>query len=382
MYDAIVVGAGLSGIISAWKLSKRGKRILIIEKRKTIGGNVYDRPSYNGILEHVYGPHIFHTNNKDVVDFLSIFTDFVEYEHKVAIRINGEYITMPFNLNSIYEIFPNTLALRLEDKLLDLYKYGSRVPILKLKENDDKDLRYLATFIYENIFLGYTTKQWGGLKPEELDEYVTSRVPIAISRDNRYFSDKYQMQPKYGFSNLCNNILSDMKKVSVMLNTDFRELLKFDDGKVYLDNTRFEGEIIYSACIEDILENDKISLPYRSLRFDRQLLTDIDSYQPFAVVNYSTTQLYTRVTEFKKLTCQKSLNGSVIIKEYSVDYDKDGNDYSSIPYYPIPREDNYKLYKKVYDKVKDIFPQIKLIGRLAEYKYYNMDGVIEKALES
>ena len=383
MYDVLVIGSGLSGLISAFKKSKEGKRVLIIEKRSTIGGNVYDKPSYNGILEQVYGPHILHTNKKEVIDFLSNFTEFFEYEHKVAINLNGELISMPFNINSLYEVFPRTMASRIEEKLLSKYEYGSKVPILKLKEENDSDLSFLYDFIYNNVFLGYTMKQWGGLRPEDLDAQVTSRVPISISRDNRYFADKYQMQPKHGFTRVCENVLADMKNTAIMFNTDFREIVRFDEknSKVYLDNTIFNGEIIYTACIEDIL-SENIVLPYRSLRFDKEIIPDINSYQKYSVINYSNTQNYTRVTEFKKLTGQENINGTVVIKEYSVDYNKNAGDYSSIPYYPIPIASNFNSYEDIKSRVNSLFPQVKLLGRLAEYKYYNIDDAINNALLS
>lgn len=382
MFDTVIIGLGLSGLLSAYKLSKLGKKVLIIEKRNHIGGNVYDKASYNGILEQVYGPHIFHTDNKEVVDFLSKYTDFVEYEHKVAIKLNGEYITMPFNLNSINEVFPKTLATRLETKLIDKYGYGVKIPILKLREDTDKDLNFLSNFIYENIFLGYTIKQWGGIKPEELDKAVTSRVPISISRDNRYFQNKYQLQPKYGFTQMCENILSDIKNTSIMFNTNASEILKFDvnSKKIYLDNIEFKGNVIYTGRIEEILKDDKTILPYRSLRFDKEIHTEIDEYQPYSVVNYSNTQNYTRITEFKKLLCQNNIRGTVIIKEHSVDYNSEANDYSSIPYYPVPQEKNILLYNSMKEKVNTIFPNVRLLGRLAEYKYYDMDSTIANAL--
>jgi UDP-galactopyranose mutase len=206
--DYIIIGSGLAGSVSANILAtKYNKKVIIIEKRNHIGGNCYDFKDENNILIHKYGPHLFHTNNKEVIDYLSNFTSWDIYNHEVLAYIDGKKVPIPFNLNTLYEVFPQSKAKVLEDKLLETYGFNSKVPILELKKSTDKDLQFLADFVYEKIFVNYTAKQWG-MKPEDMDGAVTARVPIFVGRDNRYFNDSYQMLPFNGYTSMINNMLN------------------------------------------------------------------------------------------------------------------------------------------------------------------------------
>jgi UDP-galactopyranose mutase len=226
MIDYIIVGSGIAGVVMAERIAiQLNKKVLIIEKRNHVAGNCYDLKDENNILIHKYGPHLFHTNNKEVIDYLSNFTSWDIYNHEVLAYVDGAKISIPFNFNTLYEIFPNSKAKDLEDKLLQTYDYNSKVPILELKKSTDKDLQFLADFIYEKIFVNYTAKQWG-MKPEEMDGAVTARVPVFIGRDNRYFNDSYQMLPKNGYTYMINNMLNH-KNIKIMLNTDFKEISLF-----------------------------------------------------------------------------------------------------------------------------------------------------------
>jgi len=227
MFDYIIVGAGFAGSVIAERIAKvLNKKVLVIEKRNHIGGNCYDYKSKEGIIIHKYGPHLFHTNNKDVFDYLSNFTDWQIYNHKVLAFIDGKKVPIPFNFNSIELLFPKPLAEKLINKLLEKYPYGSKVPILELKKENDKDLKFLADYVYEKVFKNYTAKQWGK-RPEEIDPNVTARVPIFIGRDDRYFNDRYQVVPIDGYTKIFERMLSH-PNIKLMLNTDFREVIKVD----------------------------------------------------------------------------------------------------------------------------------------------------------
>ena len=232
MIDFIVVGSGLAGVVVAEQIaSKLNKKVLIIEKRDHIGGNCFDHKDDNNILIHKYGPHLFHTNHKEVVDYLSKFTSWDIYNHEVLAYIDGKKVPIPFNLNTLYEVFPKQKAKILEQKLLENFEYNSKIPILELKKSNDEDLSFLADFIYEKIFLNYTAKQWG-MKPEEMDSAVTARVPVFIGRDNRYFNDVYQMVPKDGYAKMINKMLKH-KNIKLMLNTEFKEVCEIKDKDFY-----------------------------------------------------------------------------------------------------------------------------------------------------
>ena len=373
MYDVLVIGSGFAGSVVAAKLAREaGRKVLIIEKRDHIGGNCYDTKDEHGILIHQYGPHIFHTNIKEVYDYLSKYTQWYDYSHEVVAKVAGEYIPVPFNLNTLKMVYKEK-AEELSKKLVDIYGYGKRVPILELRQNEDKDIQAIADYVYENIFLRYTMKQWGQ-KPEDIDPAVTGRVPVLISDDNRYFQDTYQGMPLYGFTPLFEKML-DHENIEVKLSTDAREHLMFKDDGIYLDGELFTGQIIYTGALDELFECKYGRLPYRTLTFDFEYMNE-DSFQPRAVVNYTVDEDFTRITEYKKLTGQEA-SGTTIMREYPSAYT--GED-GQIPYYAIMNDENNALYNR-YVKLVEGYKNFHLLGRLAEYKYYNIDGIVDKALK-
>ncbi|WP_024787494.1 UDP-galactopyranose mutase [Lebetimonas sp. JH369] len=374
MFDYIIIGAGFAGSVLAERIvNKLNKKVLIIEKRNHIGGNCYDERIEN-ILVHKYGPHLFHTDEKQVWDYLSNFTEWDIYHHKVLAFIDGKKVPIPFNFNALYEVFPIELSCRIEKKLLENYEYNSKVPILKLKQSNDKDLKFLADFVYEKIFVHYTAKQWDK-KPEEIDSEVTARVPVFIGKDDRYFNDKYQGIPKEGYTSLFQKMLNH-PNIKIMLNTDFREVFKIDQDtkKIYFLNQEFKGRLIFTGKIDELFDYKFGELPYRSVRMKFETL-EKEYYQEVATVNYPNNYDFTRITEFKYIHPVET-NKTVILKEYPQKYIKNQN----TPYYPIFTKENQEKYNK-YLEFSNNFKNIILVGRLAEYKYYDMDDIIKRALE-
>lgn len=375
MYDSIVVGAGIAGATVARKLAEEGaKKVLVIERRNHIGGNCFDELDENGILIHTYGPHIFHTEDEEVRTYLSRFTDWYDFGHKVVAKVGEELIPVPFNLNTLHMVYEEEKAAYLEQKLIEAYGLDSRVPIMKLRENEDADVREIADYVYKNIFLYYTMKQWGQ-KPEEISPEVTGRVPIVISRDDRYFKDRYQSVPLHGFTSMFEKMLCH-ENIEVRLDVDCKELLGFEDGVITFEGEPFKGDVIYTGAIDELFDLQFGRLPYRSLDFCFEHFEQ-DSFQGHSVVNYTVSEDYTRITEFKFLTGQKDTNGTTIVKEYPFAYTGAEGE---IPYYAILDADNEALYEK-YKELTVPYANFYLLGRLAEYKYYNIDAMCKKAME-
>jgi UDP-galactopyranose mutase len=361
--DWLIIGAGFSGCVLAERIaSQLGQRVLIMDKRDHIGGNAYDYYNEHGILVHKYGPHIFHTKSKRVWDYLSQFTEWRPYFHHVLGVVEGQKVPIPFNLNSLYALFPPKYAEKLEEKLLENFGFGVKVPILKLKESANGELEFLANYIYDNVFVRYTAKQWE-LKPEELDKGVTGRVPVYISRDNRYFQDPYQAMPKYGYTEMFRKMLAH-PNIKVLLNADYREVI---------NDIKF-NRMVYTGPVDTFFDYMYGELPYRSLRFAFETL-DQEHYQEVGTVNYPNEYDITRITEQKYLSGQTSPK-TTLVKEYPQAYVPGLND----PYYPVPREENrarYELYLKEANKLNG---SVIFAGRLAEYKYYDMDQAALRAL--
>lgn len=359
----LIVGSGLSGTVIAERIANvLKKEVLIIEKRDHIAGNVYDFKDENEIFIHKYGPHAFHTNNKKVWDYLSRFTDWYPYFHKVRAVVDGIEAPLPFNLNAIYKVFPSNLAAKLEDKLIKSFGYNEKIPILKLKEFDDKDLQFLSKYIYEKVFLGYTLKQWG-LSPEKLHSSVTARVPVYISRDDRYFQDKFQGIPENGYTAMVENIL-DNPLIKIELNTDYKDIK---------NKIKFE-KLIYTGCIDEFFDFKFGELSYRSLNLKSKTY-DVEFFQSLAQMNYPENHDYTRITEYKYFLSTQT-SKTTVSYEYPQKYKISKND----PYYPIPNDENNNMYIK-YKEEAERLNDVIFVGRLAEYKYYNMDQIIARALE-
>lgn len=374
MYDCIIIGSGFAGATAADILAReKGKKVLVLEKRSHIGGNCYDVEDKHGILIHQYGPHIFHTNDKEVYEYLSMFTEWYPYSHEVAGYIDGEYMPVPFNLNTLRQVYGEEKAKILEAKLKAAYHEGSRVPILELRKNEDKDIQDIAEFVYQKIFLKYTMKQWGQ-KPEEIDPAVTGRVPVLISYDNRYFQDEYQGMPLKGYTPIFEKMLSH-PDIEVQTGVDALSVLRFRDKVILYNGRVFNGTVIYTGPIDELFGCRYGRLPYRSLEFELEYLQK-DEYQPKAVVNYTVSEDYTRITEFKKLTGQKA-DGTTIMREYPKAYTGEKGE---IPYYSISNAENNNLYKK-YRQLAKNYKDMYFLGRLAEYKYYNIDAIVARALK-
>lgn len=377
MYDSVVIGCGFAGAVVARELAEqKGQKVLIVESRDHIGGNCYDKKDDYGILIHQYGPHIFHTNSKRVYDYLSRFTKWYEFDHEVVGNIHGMELPIPFNLNSLQMVYGDR-APALEKKLIDSFGEGARVPILELMNHEEDDLKEIAAYVYENIFLKYTMKQWGK-SPKEIDPAVSGRVPVLLSRDNRYFQDAYQGIPLEGYTAVFEKIL-DFDGIDVRLNCQGKEVLRLEpDGevKVYLEGKPFTGNVIFTGALDEFFDCCYGRLPYRSLDFKFEHY-EKPFYQSHGVVNYTVSEEFTRITEFKYLSGQMDTKDTTIVKEYPMAY---SGSQGQIPYYAINNAENDALYGK-YKEIVDRIPNFYLLGRLAEYKYYNIDAIVERALD-
>lgn len=378
-YDCLVIGAGMAGAVAARELAERGgKRVLVLERRTHVGGNAYDCFDKSGVLIHKYGPHIFHTNHKRVFDYLSRFTAWRNYQHRVVANIpNGEgrmEMPVPFNLVSLRTVFPREQAGKLEKKLLDTYGAERKVTILELRQNKDEEIRALADYVYEHVFVRYTMKQWGQ-KPEEIDSATTARVPVFLSEDCRYFQDEYQGMPLEGYTPMFRRLL-DHPDVTVETGVDAAQRVKLTESGLLLDGVVFEGIVIYTGAADELFDCRYGRLPYRTLDFTFESYPT-DYWQSHGTVNYTMDEDYTRITEFKYLTGQELPGVTTIMKEYSRAYTGAEGE---IPYYAIINEANNNLYAR-YQAEAAKYRNLHLLGRLAEYKYYNMDAIAARALE-
>jgi len=359
MKQILIVGAGITGITLAERFASKGCKVLILEKRDHIGGNCYDFKNKDGILVHKYGPHIFHTNYKEVWDYLSKFTEWIPYEHKVLGYFDGKFAPIPFNLNTLWQLLPEK-AEELEKKLIEKFGFGAKVPILELIKTKDKELKFLANFIYKKIYFGYSKKQWGKL-PEKMDPSVTTRVPVVISRDDRYFHDKYQGIPKEGYTKMFERMLKS-KNIKILLKTDYKKVknkLKYDI-------------MIYTGPIDEFFDYKFGKLKYRCLKIKFRTLNK-ENYQPSAVINYPDLKYpFTRITEFKKLTQQKHKKTTIGL-EYPGD--------EGFVAWPFLDEKNKKIFQKYWQEAKRLRKKnIYFAGRLAEYRYYNMNEAVKNSL--
>jgi UDP-galactopyranose mutase len=358
----LIVGAGLSGAVLAERLaSQKKEEVLLIDVRNHIGGNIYDYLEDN-ITVHKYGPHVFHTNSKQVWDYLSQFTKWHRFMYRVKAFIDGIEVPVPFNLDSLHQVFPKALAEKLEQKLLDRFGFNKKVPILQLRSTADPDLEFLAEYVYEKVFLGYTVKQWG-VKPEDLDPSVSGRVPVYISRDSRYFQDKYQAIPLQGYTAMIENILRN-PLIKVELNTDFRQIkeqIKFD-------------RLFYTGAIDEFFDYELGALPYRSLdiQFEKYPCPYLQSGPQ---INFPENYDYTRSVEYKYYLDEKS-DHTIVSYEHPCSFEKGKNE----RYYPIPDSKNQALYEQYAAKAHAL-ENVYFLGRLGDYKYYNMDQTVLRALE-
>ena len=380
-YDAVLVGAGFAGAVCARELAERGgKRVLVLERRDHIGGNAFDRTDDAGVLIHQYGPHIFHTNDRRVYDYLSRFTAWRDYQHRVIANLPDERaggrmtFPVPFNLTSLETAYGPEEGKRLGEKLLAAYGPERKVTILELRQNSDPEISALADYVYEHVFVHYTMKQWGQ-RPEDIDPNTTARVPVFLSRDDRYFQDAYQGMPLEGYTALFQRLLH-YPNIEVRLGVDALSLLKVEGERVTFAGAPFAGPVVYTGQADELFAFRFGPLPYRTLDFAFETLPQ-DDFQGYGTVNYTVDEPYTRITEFKHLTGQVKPGLTTIVKEYSRAYTGAEGE---IPYYAIINEDNNALYAR-YRAEADKCPNLHLLGRLAEYKYYNMDAIVARALE-
>ena len=371
MFDVAIVGAGLAGAVLAERFASHGKKILLIERRRHVAGNCYDETDDNGILVHRYGPHLFHTDDAQVWEYLSRFTQWRIYHHRVQAFIDGKPVPIPFNLNTLREVFPKSLAARLETALLENFEYGKKIPILELKQSPSADLQFLADFVYEKIFLHYTQKQWG-LPPEKISGAVTARVPIFVGRDDRYFNDRFQAVPLRGYTRLVENIL-DHKNIKLLLNTDFREVTELRGDEIFLFGQKFNGRLIYTGQLDELFGKKFGALPYRSVAMNFETV-DAEIFQPAPTVNYPNNYDFTRITEFKQIHPAQSPR-TTILKEFPQEHIAGENE----PYYPIFTDEARAAYEKYFAELSR-YENVTAIGRLAEYRYYDMDDVVKRAL--
>lgn len=374
-YQAIVVGSGFSGAVMAERLaSQLGWKVLVLEQRDHIAGNCFDKHDTNGIRIHQYGPHLFHTNKPEVWQYLSQFTRWQPYEHKVLARVGEMLLPLPFNLNSLYRIYPAEQAKQLEQCLIQRYGSGSKVPILQLKQTDEPELQQLADWIYQNIFVNYTMRQWG-IKAEDISPDVLARVPVVLSRDDRYFHDIYQAIPVDGYTGLIRNLLNQ-PGIEVQLQQNALLRLTLQNGQIWFDGKPFNGKLIYTGMLDQLFGYQLGELPYRSLQFVFKQL-DYPYFQTATTVNYPNESTFTRITEFKHILGEQT-GGTTIVTEYPQPYDKN-DPQKNIPYYPVFTEENQQKFER-YKALAAQYMRLILLGRLAEYKYFNMDDAVGNAI--
>lgn len=358
----LVVGSGFSGATIANLLADRlGEQVLVIDKKSHIAGNSFDYRDENGIMIHKYGSHIFHTKSEKVWNYIRKFTDFNTYMHKVLGVLDGIETHIPFNFNTLYDVFPNSFAEKLEEKLLDVFQLNAKVPILEFLKQDDDDLKFLANYVYEKIFLYYTTKQWG-VTPKEVDDAVTARIPVYLSKDNRYFQDRFQGIPLDGYTKTIEKMLSH-HNIEIRLNTEYKSV----------QHEQFK-RVFYTGPIDEFFDYKYGQLPYRSVNFKLET-HNMEHYQSNAVVNYPCNYNFTRIHEYKYYLGDKT-DKTVIAKEYSESFVLGKNE----RYYPIPTDENTELYERYFNDTKTL-NNFYFLGRLGDYKYYDMDRAILRALE-
>jgi UDP-galactopyranose mutase len=355
-YDYLVVGAGFAGSVIAERLaSQQDAHVLVIDKRPHVAGNAYDHRDEAGVLIHQYGPHIFHTNSDEIVDYLSQFTAWRPYEHRVLARVRDRLVPIPINRTTLNILFD--LDLR-SDEAAAAYLASRAERVEEIRTSEDVVVAAVGRELYQLFFQGYTRKQWG-IDPSQLDRSVTARIPTRTNTDDRYFGDKHQIMPAEGYTAMFNRML-DHPNVDVLLSTDYKDIMDEIDA----------GHVVYTGPIDEFFDFRFGKLPYRSLRFEHKVI-DQERFQSVAVVNYPDPQVpYTRVTEYKHLTGQKHPKTSITYEYPSAEGD---------PYYPIPRPENQALFKR-YEALADSTPNVTFVGRLATYRYYNMDQVVGQAL--
>lgn len=380
MIGTIVVGCGYSGAVCARLIAEKfGESVMVLEKRNHIGGNMFEETNAAGVVVHKYGPHISVFNDERVFSFVSRFTEWIPYEHRVNALVDGIEVPLPFNFNSIKLLFEKEKANRLIQSLLSEYGENESVPILELRKSNVCELKVLADFVYEKIFLHYTTKMWG-LSPTEIDPSVTGRVPVRLSYDDRHFLHRFQVMPKFGYNKLFENML-DHEKIKVRINANANDYISINSktSEIFFEGEPFSGRLIYTGSLDELFSFCYGELPYRTLRFLHETHKR-DGNQQTAVLNFPDSRPETRRTEMKKLTQQKMSGVTSTLTEYPGAYLR-GDMVWGEPYYPIINSEYLEMHKKYAELAKKI-PNLYPVGRLAEYRYYNMEDTIKRGIET
>jgi UDP-galactopyranose mutase len=352
--DILVVGAGFSGAVVAQRLAQRGFRVVIIDQRPHIGGNAYDRLDRDGVLVHPYGPHIFHTNSERIYEYLSRFTEWRFYEHRVLAHVQGKFVPIPINIDTVNRLYD----LQLDESSIQAFFDSVREPRADIRTSEDVVLNAVGRDLYEKFFRWYTHKQWG-LDPSELSASVAARIPTRTNRDDRYFTDRFQFMPLHGYTRLFERLLDSPR-------------IRIETGCNFFGFKMKARHVVYTGPIDAFFGHCYGRLPYRSIDFEHEHLSDTAQYQRVGTVNYPNDQAFTRITEFRHITGQAH-SGTSIVREYPT---SEGD-----PYYPIPKPENEALFKR-YEALTLSEPNVTFVGRLANYRYYNMDQCVGAALKA
>jgi len=352
--DVLVVGAGFSGAVMAERMAEHGLQVLVIDRRDHVGGNAHDRPDAHGVLVHPYGPHIFHTNAPRIVEYLSRFTGWRPYEHRVLASVHGLMVPIPINIDTVNALYGRSL----DETTIQAFYDSVREPRDPIRTSEDVVVNAVGRELYETFFRGYTRKQWG-LDPSQLAASVAARIPTRTNRDDRYFTDTFQQMPDAGYTRLFERMLAH-PRIRVETGVDY-----------FAERARFAPRhTVYTGPIDRWFDACHGPLPYRSLRFEHEHLPGVARHQPVGTVNYPNDHDYTRITEFRHLTGQTH-SGTSIVREYPQD---EGD-----PYYPVPRPENDALYRR-YEAMTLGEADVTFVGRLAQYRYHNMDQCVGAAL--
>lgn len=377
-YDIIVVGCGFCGsIIARLAAEKYGKRVLVLDKRNHIAGNMYDEMDKDGFLVQKYGPHVFHTNEDWIFQFVTRFSKWFPYQVFYGVDLDGKCVPAPFGFKAIQMLYKKDEAAELIKRLQEYYPNRDSVPVLELMDCTDKHISALAEMLYEKDYRPYAAKQWN-LDPKQLDRSVIARMPIILSDRENYYNEKYEILPELGYTEFFKNMLS-YEGIDILLETEACQFFHFDleNGVCSKDGEKVTIPLVFTGALEDIFSSSQ-PLPYRSLYFEYETM-EMDSYQPVSILTYPQRYAYLRTTEYSKFMKNAPKGKTSVAFEYPVPYDKTarrGNE----PYYPILTPDNIAqndAYLRGLKKIENIFP----CGRLADYKYYNMDQVVIRAFE-